>query len=183
MPKRKKKPTGLENTEMGTDQKITLGPASTQINPSGPPPVHVKDDPLNEETVLETDQDQPMMGRESGESWDYQADPKVREVLEETEREENSGEPLANSPRTNYSESPILSGGDVDAAWENAEEGGEETVGGSTPTPDQDRVDELGEAAGLVYQDEEPLNTEAKLEKRDRQRWELNPASQDQVDR
>jgi hypothetical protein len=72
--------------------------------------------------------------------------------------------------------SPTLSGGDVDAAWERADVG-EETVGGTNPTPDQDRVDELGAGAGLVYQDEEPLHTRDKLEQRDRERWELNPAS------
>jgi hypothetical protein len=180
MPKRKKKQTGLENTEMGTEQKITLGPASAKTNPGGPPPqVEVEDEPLGGETVLDTDGDQPLMSTESGDSWDYQADPQVREVLEETEREDNGGEMMANSLRTNRPESPVLTGGDVDAEWENAEEGGEETVGGSSPTPDQDRVDELGEAAGLVYQDGEPLNTEEKLDKRDRERWELNPASQE----
>jgi hypothetical protein len=81
--------------------------------------------------------------------------------------------------REHHSESPILSGGDVDAAWDQANDVGEETVGGSTPTPDQDVVDELGEAAGLTYADEEPLHTAEKLEKRDEDRWELNPASQD----
>jgi hypothetical protein len=87
-----------------------------------------------------------------------------------------------------HSKSPELSGGDIDAAWQQADQAGEETVGGSVPTPDQDQVDELGKAAGLTYQDDEPLNTEEKLAKRDRQRWELNPASsleenQDLLDR
>jgi stage V sporulation protein SpoVS len=81
--------------------------------------------------------------------------------------------------RQHHSESPILSGGDVDAAWDQANDVGEETVGGSTPTPDQDVVDELGEAAGLIYDDYEPLHTGEKLEKRDKHRWELDPASQD----
>jgi uncharacterized protein DUF6335 len=71
---------------------------------------------------------------------------------------------------------PELAGGDLDAAWDRADEG-EETVGGSSPTPDQDLVDEIGEALGLSYQDNEPLRIEEKLEKRDAQRWELNPAS------
>jgi hypothetical protein len=179
MPKRKKKPVGLENTELGTEQKITLGPASTRENPSGPPQVEVNDEPLGGETVLAADSDQPLMSTESGDSWDYQADPQVREVLEETEREDTGGEALATSLRLHHSESPILSGGDVDAAWQYGEDVGEEAVGGTVATPDQDRVDELGEAAGLVYQDEEPLNTEEKLQKRDRNRWELNPASKD----
>lgn len=73
--------------------------------------------------------------------------------------------------------SPKISGGDVDAAWELANVSGEETVGGSAPTPDQDVVDELGEAAGLTYKDDEPLNSDRKVLDRDRNRWELDPAS------
>jgi hypothetical protein len=82
--------------------------------------------------------------------------------------------------REHHSESPILSGGDVDAAWDQANDVGEEAVGGSTPTPDQDIVDELGEAVGLIYDDYEPLHTAEKLERRDKHRWELNPASADE---
>ncbi|MBK9052599.1 MAG: hypothetical protein IPL78_17300 [Chloroflexi bacterium] len=73
-------------------------------------------------------------------------------------------------------DTPELSGGDIDAAWEEADVG-EETVGGSVPTPDQDNVDELGEAVGLTYADDEPLGIDDKLEERDRHRWELNPDS------
>jgi hypothetical protein len=81
--------------------------------------------------------------------------------------------------RTGYTaRNPILTGGDVDAGWEYADIG-EETVGGSNPTPDQDIVDDLGEAIGVTYQDDEPLKFGEKLEKRDRARWELNPASAD----
>jgi len=76
-----------------------------------------------------------------------------------------------------HSQSPKLSGGDLDADWKSANQAGEETVGGSVATPDQDRVDELGEAVGLTYYDDEPLKGEEKLRKRDRNRWELNPAS------
>jgi len=72
----------------------------------------------------------------------------------------------------------ILTGGDVDAGWEYADIG-EETVGGSNPTPDQDIVDDLGEAVGVTYQDNEPLKFGDKLEERDRTRWELDPASSD----
>lgn len=72
--------------------------------------------------------------------------------------------------------SPTLSGGDVDAAWQDSDVG-EESVGGGNPTPDQDIVEEIGEAFGITYQDNEPLGTEEKLEKRDDDRWELDPAS------
>lgn len=69
-----------------------------------------------------------------------------------------------------------LSGGDVDAARSGMDTG-EEAVGGSTPTPDQDVVDELGEAVGVTYQDAEPLRVDDKLAERDARRWELHPAS------
>lgn len=70
----------------------------------------------------------------------------------------------------------VLTGGDIDAAWDQAAVG-EETVGGSTPTPDQDIVDEIGRAVGVNYEDSEPLDPEAKIERRDENRWELHPAS------
>jgi hypothetical protein len=78
--------------------------------------------------------------------------------------------------------SPRITGGDIDASWQTANQAGEETVGGSSPTPDQDVVDQLGDAAGLNYNDDEPLNYDAKVLDRDRNRWELNPASTDDQD-
>jgi stage V sporulation protein SpoVS len=78
--------------------------------------------------------------------------------------------------RLYHAESPILSGGDLDAAWDQADVG-DETVGGDSPTPDQDVVGELGEAVGLTYEDDEPLRSAEKLQERDAERWELDPAS------
>lgn len=73
--------------------------------------------------------------------------------------------------------SPALTAGDVDADWESAYSVGDEAPGGDNPTPDQDIVDEIGRAVGLEYQDNEELKGADKLEKRDRNRWELDPAS------
>jgi hypothetical protein len=70
----------------------------------------------------------------------------------------------------------ILSGGDPDADWDQADDGGE-AVGGSMPTPDQDVVDDLGRAAGVTYEDREPLKPEEKIAVRDVKRWEVDPAS------
>lgn len=81
-----------------------------------------------------------------------------------------------------HSKSPMLSGGDIDAKWQQTDVSGEESVGGSTPTPDQDVVEELGEALGITYEDDEPLNTEEKLRERDRNRWELDPQSADDIE-
>ena len=77
---------------------------------------------------------------------------------------------------TNVPPEAVLTGGDIDAAWDEAA-AGEETVGGSNPTPDQDIVDEIGKAVGVGYEDAEPLQPAEKIERRDEQRWELHPAS------
>jgi hypothetical protein len=83
--------------------------------------------------------------------------------------------------REHHESSPNLSGGDVDAAWED-DDVGEESVGGGNPTPDQDVVEELGEAMGVTYEDNEPLRIGDKVAKRDSDRWELNPASAQSTD-
>jgi hypothetical protein len=79
---------------------------------------------------------------------------------------------------------PTLSGGDIDARWEDAESGGDETVAGSTATPGQNDVDAIGRALGVAYGDGEPLKPGEKGADRDRHRWELDPASsEDYADR
>jgi len=74
---------------------------------------------------------------------------------------------------------PAITGGDVDADWENAYFSGDEAPGGDNPTPDQDNVEEMGEALGLSYEDNEELKGSDKLIERDKHRWELDPASAD----
>ncbi len=110
------------------------------------------------------------------ESEQYQAGEEVTEEFAEAQRLASGGEQLKRELREHHSRTPTLSGGDIDADWAGADVG-DETVGGSSPTPDQDVVDELGEAVGLTYEDNEPLHTTEKVEERDRHRWELDPAS------
>jgi hypothetical protein len=53
---------------------------------------------------------------------------------------------------------------------------GEETPGGTTPTPDQNGVDEIGRAYGLQEEDTGVLRSAAEvLTRRDRHRSELRP--------
>jgi hypothetical protein len=73
--------------------------------------------------------------------------------------------------------SPVLTGGDVDANWQDAYSVGDEAPGGDNPTPDQDRVDDIGRALGIEYQDNEELKAADKVADRDKHRWELDPAS------
>jgi len=73
--------------------------------------------------------------------------------------------------------SPALTAGDVDAKWEDAYALGDEAPGGDNPTPDQDRVDDIGKALGVTYSDTEELRGSDKVADRDHHRWELDPAS------
>ena len=75
--------------------------------------------------------------------------------------------------------SPALTAGDIDADWESAYAVGDETPGGDNPTPDQGVVDEIGKALGVQYEDNEELKGEQKISDRDKNRWELDPASAD----
>ena len=84
---------------------------------------------------------------------------------------------LADRLQNNQATDPTLSGGDIDARWEDAESGGDETVGGSTATPGRNDLDAIGRAAGVTYSDGEELKVGEKEERRDKDRWELDPAS------
>jgi hypothetical protein len=104
-------------------------------------------------------------------------DIEVQNDFEERQNIANDADSLEEDLVEYTHQTPKLSGGDVDAAWEYSDQSGEESVGGSVATPDQDVVEELGEALGITYNDDEELDTAEKLGERDLNRWELNPAS------
>lgn len=75
---------------------------------------------------------------------------------------------------THTDASPVLTGGDVDADWLGAAAAGDEAVGGSAPTPDQDVVDEIGRALGVEQaSDAEVRTSDEILRARDRFYWHL----------
>jgi hypothetical protein len=84
---------------------------------------------------------------------------------------------LRQAKRAHTETSPQMTGGDVDADWEDAYAVGDEAPGGDNPTPDQDRVDDIGRALGIEYADNEELKSGDKIAERDKHRWELDPAS------
>ena len=138
---------------------------------------------LNEETSMDSyaaDADADAVAEQSAH---YTEDDEIKEDFAERQQLAVGGrdELLEELDEHNFL-SPELSGGDLDASWQTGTVAGEETVGGSAPTPDQDVVDELGAAAGLIYEEGEPLDSDAKILDRDRNRWELNPASVDDQD-
>jgi hypothetical protein len=80
--------------------------------------------------------------------------------------------------------SPALSGGDVDADWVDAEGSGEESVGGSVATPDQDVVDEIGRALGVEQAPGQPVtSSEEILRERARHRWEIEREASEEDNR
>jgi hypothetical protein len=77
----------------------------------------------------------------------YKPSPEALEEFVEAAKLDSGCQLLMKELREQHSKSPKLPAGDIDAAWDQADVG-EETVGGSTPTPDQDVVDQLGVAVG-----------------------------------
>lgn len=84
-------------------------------------------------------------------------------------REPDYGEPV--QPQDS------LTGGDRDVDPYLAEVVGEEAIGGTTPTPDQNVIEDLATSAGIETADREILHTSEILERRDARRWELDPES------
>lgn len=70
-----------------------------------------------------------------------------------------------------------ITANDIDANHYQAEVTGEEAVGGLSPTPEQSIVEDIATATGVATDDNKPLRVRDNLEKRDDQRWELDPDS------
>ncbi|MGH2413811.1 MAG: DUF6335 family protein [Microcystaceae cyanobacterium] len=68
-------------------------------------------------------------------------------------------------------------GGDPDADLVQAEVVGEEAIGGTTPTPEQNVIDNIAASTGTQISDNTPVQLQNKLERRDDRRWELDPES------
>lgn len=105
-----------------------------------------------------------------------------KEFDEEAGNAPHSTSELAERLIENTSTSPADSGGDIDANWEDAEGSGDETVFGHSPTPDQSDVEANAHAMGIDFEDDEPLDLIEKMEKRDRDRFELDEDSKTDSD-
>src|ERR1051325_2799594 len=110
-------------------------------------------------------------------------DPSIeRERNEEAAHAPQAPEELQERLHENTAASPADAGGDIDAEWEEVNTTGEEAVFGSNPTPDQSDVEANAHAMGIDFQDNEPLDILEKMEKRDRDRWELDEGSKESGD-
>ena len=116
---------------------------------------------------------------------DYVPDPEIEEFMElEISHAPKDPDLLAHRLRNNTAASPRDAGGDLDAAWEDVNDSGSETVAGDNPTPDQSLVEENASAMGVSFEDNEELEFLDKIERRDRDRYELaenSKASEDMI--
>jgi Family of unknown function (DUF6335) len=124
------------------------------------------------------------MPRKIPESFSYLAndpefvpDPEIEEFMEEEIAHAPKDPELLAHRLRNTAASPLDSGGDLDADWEDVNEAGSETFAGDSPTPDQSLVEENARAIGVSFEDNEELDFLDKIEKRDRKRFELEQQS------
>lgn len=109
---------------------------------------------------------------------DYVPNPEIEEFMEEEiSRAPKDPDLLAQRLRNSTSASPKDAGGDFDASWEDVNDSGSESVAGDNPTPDQSLVEENAHALGVNFEDNEELDFLDKIERRDRDRFELNENS------
>src|SRR5262249_45140277 len=114
---------------------------------------------------------------------DYVPDPEIEEFMHlEISRAPKDPDLLAQRLRNHTAASPRDAGGDLDANWEDVNDSGSETVAGDNPTPDQSLVEENASAIGVSYEDNEELEFIDKIEKRDRDRYELDENSKTSED-
>jgi hypothetical protein len=125
------------------------------------------------------------MPKKTPESFEYLAndpefvpDPEIEKFMEEEiAHAPQDPELLAQRLHNNTAASPSDAGGDIDAAWEDVNESGSETFAGDSPTPDQSMVEENARAIGVSFEDNEELEFLDKIERRDRDRYELEEQS------
>jgi hypothetical protein len=136
---------------------------------------------LSEETVI--------MPKKMPEAFNYLAnnpefvpDPDIEEFMEEEIAHAPKDPELLAQRLRNTAASPQDAGGDVDANWEDVNETGSETVAGDSPTPDQSVVEENARAIGVSFEDNEELDFLGKIERRDRDRYELEEQSKTRDD-
>ena len=129
------------------------------------------------------------MPKKQPESFNYLAnnpefvpDPEIEEFMEEEIAHAPKDPDLLAQRLRNNAASPADSGGDIDADWEDVNTAGSEAVGGDSPTPDQSVVEENARAIGVSFEDNEELDFLGKIERRDRDRYELEEQSKTRDD-
>jgi len=113
---------------------------------------------------------------------EFVPDPEIEEFMEEEIAHAPKDPDLLAQRLRNTAASPQDAGGDLDADWEDVNAAGSESIGGDSPTPDQSLVEENAKAMGVSFEDNEELDFLNKIEKRDRDRYELEEQSKTRED-
>src|SRR5262249_37250501 len=113
---------------------------------------------------------------------EFVPDPEIEEFMEDEIAHAPKDPELLAQRLRNTAASPEAAGGDLDAAWEDVNESGSETFAGDSPTPDQSLVEENERAIGVSVEDNEELDFLGKIERRDRDRFELEEQSKTRDD-
>jgi hypothetical protein len=113
---------------------------------------------------------------------EFVPDPEIEEFMEEEIAHAPKDPELLAQRLRNTAASPQDAGGDLDANWEDVNATGSESIGGDSPTPDQSLVEENAKAMGVSFEDNEELDFLNKIEKRDRDRYELEEQSKTRED-
>ena len=109
---------------------------------------------------------------------DYVPNPEIEEFMEEEiARTPRDPELLTERLRQNTAAAPIDPRGDLDASCEDVNDSGTEAVSGDNPTPDQSDTELNAQAVGVTFEDNEELEFIDKIDRRDRDRYELDPRS------
>lgn len=134
---------------------------------------------------METNEEEDMISGKDLEFYERETPPDqgIKEFMDdEIAHAPQAPNELRERLREHHSTSPADSGGDIDADWESSNDDGAESFGGHNPTPDQSNVEENAHAFGIDFQDNEPLDLLEKMEKRDRNRYELEEGSKSDGD-
>jgi len=113
---------------------------------------------------------------------EFVPDPEIEEFMEEEIAHAPKDPDLLAQRLRNTAASPQDAGGDIDADWEDVNQTGSEAVAGDSPTPDQSIVEENARAVGVSFEDNEELDFLSKIERRDRDRFELEEQSKTRED-
>ena len=178
-PKPKAATPGLRSAKRGSAKRASKPrPGSVQARPKPatvprvPRPQALSRPPLNRERRVLSDDERLELAAASSSSL------QPRGAEDRLTSSAHAGhDELRAELRLHTETSPILTAGDVDAKWQDAYAVGDEAPGGDNPTPDQDRVDDIGKALGIEYEDGQELQGGDEVLERDRHRWEFDPAS------
>ena len=113
---------------------------------------------------------------------EFVPDPEIEEFMEEEIAHAPKDPDLLAQRLRNTAASPEDAGGDLDADWEDVNTAGSETFAGDSPTPDQSMAEENAKAMGVSFEDNEELDFLDKIERRDRDRYELEEQSKTRDD-